>query len=311
MSDIAPVDGTPIVNTPATDFDALAALVPDAPTGVDVGTAVTSVSTKEEPAAVEPPEAKAKEPPPPEVDTEALERAEAAAQKAREGARKNRELREAQERQRQELQRAAREAEELRKQAEEYKRLQAELDADPYAALKKRGMTEQELAERALREGTPEAALHAIREELKAEREARAALEQRLAAERQAAAAEAARQKFHALADNEEAYPRLAALAHPAQLAIVQATLKQIADNGYETRGLTDEQVAAAAEKFLSPKNLKKAVAAAKTEAAPATKPAVKTLTNAVTSERAVAPRPWEELSDEEQIAQIAASLPD
>jgi len=248
------------------------------------------------------------------VDTDALERAEAAAKRAREGSRRYREVLEAQQRQQAEAQRVAREAERLRRENEEARRFQEDLKKDPYAALKGLGMTERDLAERALREGTPEAALHALAERVERAEQARAALENRLAQEQAATARKQAESNFARVADNETAYPRLAQLTDRAQLVIARAALQQIADNGYDVTGFSDTDVAEACERYLAPKK-GAAKAAPKSVVTPApvptAKPITKTLTNAVATERAVQPRPWHELTDDEQIAQIAASLPD
>jgi hypothetical protein len=311
---IAPVTVEASTGPSPAEVEALAALIPDtAIKGVDVGTAVTSVSPQEKIQIEQPTEPT--DAPPAEatktsdgVDTEALERAEAAAKRAREGSRRFREMQETQQREAAQRQAVQREAERLRQEAEEYRKLKEDLDRDPYAALKARGMTEQALAERALREGTPEQAIHELNRKLERAEQARVALEQRLQLEREESNARQVEQNFLKVADNDERYPRLAQLNSAAQLAVVRASLQQIVNNGYEVSGLSDEQVAEACEKFLAPKKGKAATKLAPTAAA--AKPAPKTLTNAVATERAMAPKPWDELSDEEQIAQIAAMLP-
>jgi len=324
----APVDGAPIVAPSAGEpsIEQLAALLPDpnALPGAERPSPPKQDAASEQPEAKEGETKEAEQEPPkeaaPSVDKEALERAEAAAKKAREGSRRYREMLEEQRRVQAEAARVAREAAEYRRRAEEAARLRETLRKDPYAALKQLGMTDQELAERALREGTPENELRMLleqqREALESERQARQQLEQRLEAERQALARQQAEANFTRIADDESAYPRLSQLAAPAQLAVAQAALQQIANNGYDVSGLTDEQVAEACERFLAPKRAPKAAApkpapAAAPAAPAAPKPAATTLTNQVSNARATAPRPWEELTDDEQIAAIAASLPD
>lgn len=333
---IAPSGGAPapapLVGEPT--IESLAALVPDpvpaatpgaergdipAPPMQDKATA----DEKEEPAKAKVKEEadpeEAEEPAEAAADKAALERAEAAAKRAREGSRRYREMLENQRRVQFEAERLAREAEENRRQAIEAQRFQEELKKDPYASLKRLGMTDQELAERALREGTPEHEMRTLlqqqQEALAAERQRLQALEQRIENERQATLRQQAEAKFHSIADNESSYPRLSLLAPTAQLAVAEAALKQIASNGYDVRGLSDDQVAEACERFLAPKRAAKAVSApASAKPAPAAAPAPKantSLTNAVSNTRATAPRPWEDLSDDEQIAAIAASLPD
>ncbi|AKU93378.1 hypothetical protein AKJ09_00042 [Labilithrix luteola] len=318
----APAGGEPTI-------ESLAALLPDPVSAAPENTAdavdaaklsnepVEGLAEGEAPAA----EAAPAEEPAPELneDAEALARAEAAAKRAREGSRRFREMREAQEKSRMAEQRAAREAAQARKEAEEGRALRESLTKDPYKALKGLGMTDEDLAERALREGTPEALLHEMREQVAAERAARLALEERLQNERAALARQTTEQNFLRVADNEARYPQLSNLSPRAQLSAAREAIAQIVENGYDVAGLTDAQVALAAERYLAPKRALKAdpppapraAPPPAAKAAPPQAPAPKTLTNAVTQERAVAARPWHELSEDEQIAQIAASLPD
>lgn len=324
----APVNGAPIVSPAASagepSFEQLAALLPD-PNAALPG--AERVTTPPVPDTVAEEDKDAKDAPdePAEDDAEAeaeapaddgaLERAEAAAKKAREGSRRYREALENQRRVQAEAARSAQEAAEYRRQAAEAAQLQESLRRDPYAALKKLGMTDHELAERALREGTPENEMRMLLEQqqetIAAERQARQQLEQRIESERQAVARQQAEANFARIADNEGTYPRLAQLSSSAQLAVAQAALQQIANNGYDVSGLDDDQVAEACERFLAPKRAAKAAPKPAPAAAAKPAPANTTMTNQVANARATAPRPWEELSDDEQIAQIAASLPD
>lgn len=325
---VAPVNGAPIISPASSgsagepSFEQLAALLPEpssALPGAERAVAPPAEAVKPEPTEGEETPAEPEAEAAPAVDKDALERAEAAAKKAREGSRRYREALESQRRVQAEAARSAREAAEYRRQAEEAAQLQQSLRKDPYAALKKLGMTDHELAERALREGTPENEMRVLlqqqQETIAAERQARQQLEQRLEADRQAVARQQAEANFARIADNEGAYPRLAQLSSSAQLAVAQAALQQITNNGYDVSALDDEQVAEACERFLAPKRGAKAAPAAKLPpppaVAPAKQPANTTLTNQVANARATQPRPWEELTDDEQIAQIAASLPD
>jgi hypothetical protein len=324
---VAPVvDGAPMISSAEPSIEALAALLPDpspstALPGAERGDLPAPPMQHTEADASSDAEAKAEpsEPAPePEVDREVLERAEAAARKAREGSRRYREVLEAQRKVQAEAERAAREAAENRRQAEEARRFQEELRKDPYAALKRLGMTDQELAERALREGTPENELRSLlqqqQEALAAERQRIQQLEQRLESERQATIRQQAEANFHRVADDERAYPRLAQLEPSAQLAVARAALQQIASNGYDVGGLSDPDVAEACERFLAPKRAAKVAAKTAPPAPAPAPPAPKqsaTLTNAVATTRATAPRSWEDMSDDEQLAAIAAALPD
>jgi hypothetical protein len=330
---IAPVVDAAPANSSAAEpsMEALAALIPDPTPGQPAKGEIPVPPLKHEDAEAAKAKAEAEEkakeeqkeePEKPEEETaaqadkEALERAEAAAKKAREGSRRYRETLEAQRKVQAEAERAFRQAAEDRRQAEEAKKFQDELRRDPYAALKRLGMTDQELAERALREGTPEqemrVALQQQQEALKIERQRIQQLEEDIRNERQAQVRQKAEADFHRLADDERSYPRLSQLSPAAQLAVAQAALQQIANNGYDVGGLADTEVAEACEQFLAPKKAAKAAPAAKSAPAATTTPKTNTtLTNAVSTTRATAPRPWEDMTDDEQLAAIAASLPD
>lgn len=311
MSEVVPAAPAADVSAPSGEptIESLTALVPDGNAdAADAANIAAKAEAAEVPADPAEAPAEAVEPAPAE-DTGALERAEQAAKKAREGSRRFRELQAAQQRQAEAAAQQARLMAEYRAQAEEAKKLRDLLLKDPYAALKELGMTDQDLAERALREGTPEAAMHALRQEFAAERKRIDDLHKSLEREKFEVARQNAELGFTKVADNEVQFPRLAQLDSSRQLSIARTVLQQIAANGYDTRGLSDEQVAEACERFLAPK--KGAATKPAPAPAPAPKPAGKTLTNAMAQTRAVAPKAWDELSDEEQIAQLAASIPD
>lgn len=367
MSDVAAapaapptITGAPIIAPDAgagePSIEALAALLPDpsaAPSGDHADAADAARLDKGEPAA-EPAEGekpteqttdeaaekpKAETAPTPDTDG-ALERAEKAAARAREGSRRFREMQAQQEaaqeaarKAAEETQRAAREAEQLRQENAAAKAREEAYKKDPYKALKDAGMTDADLAARAIRENTPEAEIVRLREQFEAERNARLELEKRIEAdkverenqrrqeqfERNKQAAEAA---FLAAADNEAEYPELARLKPTAQLDRVNKAIAQIRASGHDPGRLTNEQLAEAAELYIKmerkEEKAKKADAAAKANGAavtPAARPAPKTsgatLTNAQAQTRTVAPAEWDDLSDDAKIAAIAAGLPD
>lgn len=251
---------------------------------------------------------------PAEADA-ALERATKAAARAREGSRRYAETQRQLQESAQRTQHAAREAEQLRQENAQAKQREAAYKQDPYKALKDAGMTDHQLAERAMRENSPEATLLRLQEQVEQERTARQALEQRLVSEREAVRAAEAQQRmesaFVAVADDEATYPRLAQLNSGAQLTVAQAALKQIRSNGYNTNGMSNAQVAEACEIYLAPKKGAKTTAAAPAVAKPVAKMSGKTLTNAQAQTRTVAPAAWDTLSEDQQLAHIAASLPE
>lgn len=259
--------------------------------------------------------AEAEAPVTPTVADEALERAEKAAKAAREGSRRFKEQQEMLRRQAYETQRQAQEAEQLRRENAAARQREEALKKDPYKALKDLGMTDEELARRALRENTPEALVHQLKEQVESERQARIALENRIAQEREAARQaqmlQQAESAFFEAAKDAETYPELAIRKPATQLAAARAALRQIEENGFSTKHFTHEQVAEAAEEWLKPTTPTKAAVAASTaeKPKPIVKTSGKTLTNAQAQTRTVAPAEWDSLTEEQQIAHIAAQL--
>ncbi len=295
-------------------IEELAELIPkpEAPALEEIATEPAEAAPAETDAPVEEPKVE-----PAEADA-ALERATKAAARAREGSRRYAETQRQLAEQSHHAQQAAREAEQLRRENAAAKQREEALLKDPYKALKDRGMTDVQLAERAMRENSPEAVVQQLKEQVEQERAARLQLEQRLEHDRVTAIrnerARVAQASFAAEADNEEAYPLLSQLNGDVQLTLAREALNRIKARGYDETRLTDAQVAEAAETLLKSKRAAKAAAAA----APAVvaKPAVaktsgKTLTNAMSQTRMVAPATFDDLSEEQQFAHLAASLPD
>ena len=291
-------------------MEELAALVGDPlPEPVAEAPAVdTPVEEAEAAPKVEPAEAT-------EVDA-ALERASKAAAKAREGSRRYAAMQEQQREAQAQVQRAAREAEQLRQENAAAKAREDGFKRDPYKALKDAGMTDRDLAERALRENTPEAEMVRMRERIEASEARAAALEKKIAddqARAQAKADLAATQaEYIQHADNEASFPELSKLTSEAQLHWAVIALKRIEGNGHPTKHLSTAQIAEAAEKVLvASRKPGKTAAAAPAAKPPIAKTSGKTLTNAQAQTRTVAPANWDDLSDEQQMAHIAAALPE
>jgi hypothetical protein len=260
-------------------------------------------------------EADAKPSPEEAAEVDRLERAEKAKQKAREGSRRYAETQRLLQEQAARTQQAAAEAERLRRENEAARQREAEYQQDPYAALKKRGMTDVDLAQRAMREGTPEAMAARLEQQVKEERAARQALEARLAEQTRQAQAERAQADFAAIAKNAETYPELAGYRPSAQLQAAREALAKIRSNGFPTEHFTNEMIAEAANLHIRDEWLEKKPVSAKAPA-PAPKPAIaktsgKTLTNAQAQTRTTAPASWDDLTTEQQMAHLAASLPD
>ncbi len=300
-------------------IEELAALLPEPlPTTIDESAAEAKaalepgevaeaeVTAAEEPAVVDPVA-------PTEADA-AAERALAAAKVARAGSRRYAAQQEALRTQAAQVQQAAREAETLRQRVAQADALDRELKADPYKALKGRGVTDVDLAARAMRENTPEAVTQRLQEQLDAERTARLALETRLENEqkaaRQARVVAQAETDFTAIADDDAKYPELSQLTAEGQLANARLALARIERNGHTTGDLTTAQIAEAAERYIKMTRKAKAAAAAVVPAVAKAKPSGVTLTNRQAQTRAVAPAEWDSLTEDQQIAHLAATLP-
>ncbi len=253
-----------------------------------------------------------------EVDA-ALARATKAAERARAGSRRYAETQRKLSEETAQRERAASEADQLRRANQQHAQREAAFKQDPYKALKDAGMTDVQLAERAMRENTPEAELMRVREEVKAEREARLALEQKLETQAQEARSMRAESEFIDAARDADAYPELAGRKPAAQLWAAREALKQIQARGHRTSHFSNAQIAEAADLWLTDwlaTDAKAKAAPAAKPAAVAAKPAIAkpsgiTLTNKLAQTRTVAPATWESLTEEQQIAHLASQLPD
>lgn len=322
---ILTVQPVPVVDAGEPTMEQLAASLPEPTADTTTETAAEAQAILDAPVvdpAAEPTaepaveeSADAKATPEQAADVDRLDRASKAAAKAREGSRRYAETQRQIAEQNARMQAAAREAETLRAETAAARQREADYQKDPYAALKARGMTDVELAQRALRENTPEAITAKLADDLKAERSARLALEQKLELQQRAAAAAAAESDFLAEAKDVEAYPELAVRRPQAKLVAAREALKQIQANGYSTAHFSNAQIAEAADKWLAADETvarpAKAKAAAVEPARPIAKPSGKTLTNAQATTRTVAPSAWDTLTEEQQLAHMAASLPD
>ncbi len=257
------------------------------------------------------PAAEAEPAAPSEADA-ALERATKAAAKAREGSRRYKETQQRLAETNAIAERHAREAEQSRQELAAARQREAAYKQDPYKALKDAGMTDVQLAERAMRENTPEAIVQKLQEELAQERSERRAYEQRMAEQAAEAREQAARQQrtaeFVSVADDEATFPRLSQLDADVQLTMARDVVRRCAAKGIDVKRLSHEQVAEECERLLTPKRAPTS-AAAPTPRPAVTKPSGKTLTNAAAQTRTVAPADWDSLTEEQQMAHMAAGL--
>jgi len=316
------LSGAPIITQSASEqgeptIEELSALLPE-PTATTIDEDAAAATEALKPAeATE--EAATEEPivePVAPVPDEALERAAKAAKVAREGSRRYAAQQAALAEQREAVQRSAREAEALRRENAAHLEREAAFKADPYKALKvNAGMTDADLAARALRENTPEAVTQRLQERLDASDARAAALEQRLANEQKAAQTARlvaqAEANFAKVADDATSYPELSQLTTDGQLDKAHLALRRMENRGHKTGHLTTEQIAEAAEMYIKLTRKEKAAAPAAPAAPAKAKPSGATLTNKQAQTRAVAPAAWDSLTEEQQLAHIAASLPE
>ena len=300
-------------------MEQLAALLPEPEASAEQTRAVVEAQApKTEEAAAEEPEVTTKPEAPAEVDA-ALERAEKAAAAARAGSKRYAETQRQLQAQQAEVQRAAREAAQLRQENAAAREREADLQRDPYKTLKDRGMTDADLATRALRENTPEAITQKLQERIEASEARAAALEQRLNDERAEAQRVATRARVQAEYQAAAKDPSLLALAlykPGGQLTAAREALARISANGFDTSQLSPAQVAEAANEYIRQEWLSdeqlKTLAGPRTPVAakaPVAKTSGKTLTNAQAATKTVAPAEWDTLTDEQQFAHMAAAL--
>lgn len=302
-------------------MDELAALIPDSAMKAEPTPSAEPAAPKDpaEPAAEEPvKEPTVEEKTEKDTITAAQERAEKAAASARQGSARYKETQARLQQEASARQRIEQEAMALRREAQAAREREEAYQKDPYKALKDRGMTDRDLAERAMRENSPEALTLKLEAQLQEERQARIALERRIETERETARMHAVRSQaeaaFFKAAGDVDSYPELAVLRPAVQLVAAREALATMQANGYDTRSLTNGQIAEAAQEWLTME--RKATPAKETKATPApakptARPSAQTLTNAAAQTRVVAPANWDDLTDDQQIAHLAQQLPE
>jgi hypothetical protein len=237
-----------------------------------------------------------------------IDRARAAAAKARESAGRNRQLMEQQKALERQTAQAQQRIAQLQHENEQARRFQAQLAQDPYAALKQLGMTEEQLAHRAVREGTPEAMIAKIQEQLRQERAERIALESRLVEEKRAIAVRQGENAFVQLTADDSKYPHLSELPPRTVLLLAKAEVESLVAQGYDVSDFPDADLAKLVEHNLATGKRKKAPPAGTQDAQskPGQKaPPARTLTNSLGSRKASMPPNFDSLSQDEQFAHL------
>lgn len=237
-----------------------------------------------------------------------LDRAKAAAAKARESAGRNRHLMAQQKNLARQNAAAQQQIAQLQHQNEQARRFQQQLAQDPYAAMKALGMTEEQLAHRAVREGTPERMIEKVQQQLHEERAARIALENRLVAERQNVAVKQGEVKFLQESLKDE-YPNLAEMPERLVLTMAKSEVEELTAQGYDLSDFPDADLCALIEHRLATGKRKKAAPAVAPGAKPPVppKPGAKpvTLTNGLGAKKYTMPANFEQLSQDDQFAHL------
>lgn len=260
--------------------------------------------------------------PPPDV----LDAAGRAAKKAREDARRHRE-REAQANQTAaQVAAIKRENERLAQENKSFHEWRQGLSKDPYAALKQLGMTEEDLARRAITAGSPEEKIAQLHAQIEQERKDRKELEDRWNREKTDQIRSNAQKQLVEAANDEAKFPLLS--QQPDEVIINQAyvTLQKIQSTIDPATGLPVDtskmtyddicyvlerlwEVKHSSKKKTAASNSKEPVTTPKESAAPEKKPSTNTLTNKLTSQKFVLPKNFEQLSDREQRKVMAEQL--
>ena len=253
-----------------------------------------------------------------------LERAKAAAAKAKDAARRYRTLQAERDRISREHEMTRARVAQLEQQAQRGDALEQSLRGDPLKALQQLGVTPDKLVERALQDGTPAAEIAALRELVAQERHEREQLQQTIKQREYAEQAKHAESAFVAAAKNAERYPNIAHMA-PEILVMLgkqvaqEARARYIRETGTAPT-ITDRQIlsylnqklattekpsAAATPKKAAPTPKPKAPATAGPKATPESP---RTLTN-VAAGQVSKPSNWEQLSRNQRMAHLRDSI--
>jgi hypothetical protein len=240
-----------------------------------------------------------------QAEPSAIERAKRAAKNARRDARRFREQ--------------SRETEQLRAQHAQahaevarLRGIEQALRSDPLAALKALGLTAQDIAKRLVKDGTPEALIANVQEQLEQERAERQKLEAQIQAEKSQAALRQAETRFVERASDTKRYPHVAEQPTALVLAAAKHIISVAGAQGYQYSDgeILDYLEREYAAKSKTPKTqVSSASGANGKSASPASS---RTLTNGLSSSRFSVPANWDSLDDASQkkiLADQIASL--
>jgi hypothetical protein len=275
-------------------------------------------------------------------ETPPLSKAKEAAKKAREGASKNRQILQEKDRTAAQAAQIARENQALREQLQmsqhQFLQFQQAVHADPKAALRMLGMTEEQLARSFIDQNDPNRELKQLQQELAAERQKREAREKQEQQEREIQGAKNAEKQFVAeLEKHADKYPLISQVPTPVLINQAYKTLWELSQQIDPTTGknidpksIPNEHLFYVLESLWAGHTKGKKSPAAPTTAKPADdsessdpkendvsgapekKPAIKTLTNKLAQQKFTWPKNFDSLSDREQkkvMAEYARSM--
>lgn len=253
----------------------------------------------------EPPAAKAKE----AAKEEKFDAAVNAAKRAKSAAARNREHVSNSEKQQQaiaqrdaEIYRARQQTAAAQAETRHLREWEQGLAKDPYAALQERGMTPEQITQRILKDGSPEALIEQARGEAKQVAAELAAFKAEMASQAARVARAQVEGSFFAEAGKAESYPNLAELPRKFILPAVNQLQADLLSEGYaqsEISALTHDQVCTLLEREFA--GARKAKAAPVAAAVEAQRTPPKTLTNRIASAKITAPSNYDDLPIEEQ----------
>jgi hypothetical protein len=259
---------------------------------------------------------------PEEKQAQDFAKAQAAAAKARKASQRDQQKRIDQARIEQQQTQAQAELAQLRSRLEQSARLEQQLRADPLAALKALGISAEDTYKRAVQEGTPEAQLAAMRQEIEAERRERVALQQQLAQQSRTEQQKRVDADFVQAAQNEKLYPNIA--NQPA--AFILSAARDLVRDAWERtrdpvtgrgRTFSREEILTALEALYSTHTkarsktkdaTSESASSSGTNGSGSPAPS-RTISNALASSAWSKPANWDKISDREQQRLLAQAL--
>jgi chromosome segregation ATPase len=178
-----------------------------------------------------------------EAEVSASKRAKDAADKARKGAQKNRELQEQHQRLEQQRQYEAQQSQQLQAQLEQANSYIRMLTQDPVTAMKQLGVSPEEIAKRMAMDGSPEAQINGLKEQIQAQRAELKRMQDEAQGKQDALRREQLENEYKQEAQNPRKYPNLASVHPDFILAATEKLIQQLARKGYDPRRFSNHDL--------------------------------------------------------------------